>query len=343
MNQRSQVASRSERAAVSLAVRAPGLEAHGPQSGTRPQLEPDAPERSKQSLLLSTLQALESVPPVRFTALTGVLVVLIAVVDYLTGAEASFSVFYLVPVFLGAAVGTRAGALIVAGLAAVAWVGADIAGRARGYSNVLIPIWNLSARFLLLVLVTSLVAALRSSLSRERLDARTDPLSGLSNRRGFYERAELELAHMRRKPSPFTVAYLDLDDFKLVNDRHGHEAGDEVLRAVARVLVAGVRGMDLVARVGGDEFALLIPETAPGGARQLLERLQQRLDAAARHAGWPIGFSFGAVTLFEPVDTVEELMGQADALMYQGKSTSRNALVFETHGGWAPELVEHPA
>ncbi len=113
--------------------------------------------------------------------------------------------FHLVPVLLVAAAGTRIQASILAGLAAVTWVGADVATHPRGYANVLIPIWNGSIRFVLFWLVAILVAALRASLAEEWSHARTDVLSGLANRRGFYERAELELAHIRRKVTPLTV------------------------------------------------------------------------------------------------------------------------------------------
>jgi diguanylate cyclase (GGDEF)-like protein len=109
--------------------------------------------------------------------------------------------------------------------------------------------------FLVVVVVLS---SLRGAWEREKIHARTDSLTGVSNARAFFEVAAVELARARRYQRPFTIAYLDLDNFKQVNDRFGHEVGDDLLQIVARTLREGSRASDFVARMGGDEFVVLL-------------------------------------------------------------------------------------
>ena len=121
----------------------------------------------------------------------------------------------------------------------------------------------------------------RVRLERERDAMRRyalrDPLTGLANRRALEERLAYEVLRHERRAEPFTVVVLDLDRFKAVNDRFGHEAGDELLRDVGAALVGAVRAQDTVARMGGDEFCVLAPQTGPAGADQLLVRIAHGL------------------------------------------------------------------
>jgi diguanylate cyclase (GGDEF)-like protein len=123
------------------------------------------------------------------------------------------------------------------------------------------------------------LGAMRMRLEREREAMRhwalTDPLTGTANRRGLAERIEYEIARHSRQRHSFTVLVLDLDGFKLVNDRFGHHAGDDLLRDVADALRAAVREQDTVARLGGDEFCVLAPETDAAGADRLTTRVSQ--------------------------------------------------------------------
>ena len=182
-----------------------------------------------------------------------------------------------------------------------------------------------------LTIISVLLTRLRGSLEHEQLLARTDPLTGLANRRTFYERVTLEIERMRRAPRPLSVAYLDVDDFKGVNDRYGHAAGDEVLRAVADVLRSGLRQTDLAGRIGGDEFVILLPETGPEGTVTCITDLQRGLEAAMAERKWSLRCSIGAVTFLHPPASEEDLVRRADELMYQvkrdGKGQLRHAVV----------------
>ncbi|HLM56720.1 MAG TPA: GGDEF domain-containing protein, partial [Pyrinomonadaceae bacterium] len=147
-----------------------------------------------------------------------------------------------------------------------------------------------------------------------------------ANKRHFVELAEAELGRARRHGHPFSVAYMDVDDFKLVNDHLGHSAGDRLLKSVAETIRRDVRSIDVVARLGGDEFAVLMPETDGRAARAAVERLRDRLAFAARQQGWPVTFSIGVATWDEPPPSVDEVLRRADELMYAAKRGGKNSV-----------------
>ena len=147
--------------------------------------------------------------------------------------------------------------------------------------------------------VALLAAAQRDWLARERAISRTDGLTGLLNGRGFYEAAAVELARSTRYRHPLTLAYVDLDDFKSINDRFGHARGDAVLVAVARAMRRACRSTDLVGRVGGDEFVVLFPETGRDAAETALVKLRSRVEEAASQHGSRVTASIGSVSFAE--------------------------------------------
>jgi diguanylate cyclase (GGDEF)-like protein len=148
-----------------------------------------------------------------------------------------------------------------------------------------------------------------------RLAASTDPLTGLLNRREFEQRFAGELARARRTGESFALVLGDLDRFKELNDRHGHAAGDEALASLARLLRAEVRAIDSVARIGGDEFAILLPATNACGAREAAARIADRV---RRHGGIPT-LSAGSAAYGADGHTIEDLMRVADAALYSAK------------------------
>ncbi len=180
------------------------------------------------------------------------------------------------------------------------------------------------ARLVLYLIVLSLLTAMRHMQLAHELDARTDPLTRLDNARAFRDLAEAELERSRRYRHELSLAYLDIDDFKAVNDAAGHAEGDRVLREVSHVLRSGVRSVDTVARLGGDEFAVLMPETSAAEARDVLERLRSQLARLRTAAGESVCFSIGLVTFDRPPGSLEELLGAGDDLMYHAKRNGKD-------------------
>lgn len=161
------------------------------------------------------------------------------------------------------------------------------------------------------------------------LRARTDPLTGLSNRRHCDEQLRRIVAETDRFGGACSLILVDLDHFKDVNDRFGHEAGDAVLRHVAQLLGDAVRTVDLCARYGGEEIVILLPQTAALGAVELAERLRQALESRpAQHAGHTIAVtaSFGVATYPAPVPSGELLVASADKALYDAKAAGRNCV-----------------
>ncbi len=154
-----------------------------------------------------------------------------------------------------------------------------------------------------------------------------DPLTGLCNRRHFDGLADTEIARALRHGRPLSLCMLDIDHFKPINDRHGHACGDEVLRMVGRLLQAHARNEDVAARIGGEEFALLLPECGLDDATALAERLREAIAATAFDAdGGPLRVtaSIGVASIGPGRDARAPLLAAADAALYRAKSEGRN-------------------
>jgi len=173
------------------------------------------------------------------------------------------------------------------------------------------------------------------SLAKERVvrihktAAATDPLTGLLNRRALFEGAELILAQLKRRKRPISVLMCDLDHFKRVNDRFGHATGDAALRQFADTVIACLRASDLVARMGGEEFAALLPGTGGADAEMVAERLRAAFEDAGRDiAGHLVGatVSIGVASGSADAD-IEALLTSADAALYRAKAEGRNRVV----------------
>jgi diguanylate cyclase (GGDEF)-like protein len=195
-------------------------------------------------------------------------------------------------------------------------------------NDILATVWNDAFSLglvvgLVLALAFSLMA-LRRGLRRERELARTDELTGIENRRAFYELADREIRRAARYGKAFTVVYFDIDNLKLVNDRYGHEAGDSVLRLAADTARKTIRASDAVARLGGDEFAILLYETTAAASRTVIRKLRMAIQHSVQVHGRPMTVSVGAVTCLETPDTVEALLRAADQLLYTAKRAGKN-------------------
>jgi diguanylate cyclase (GGDEF)-like protein/PAS domain S-box-containing protein len=177
-----------------------------------------------------------------------------------------------------------------------------------------------------LVAVAISSAEALETLSRQ---ATTDPITGLANYRAFHERLLAEVERSSRHGRALSVAVIDLDHFKRVNDTHGHQTGDRVLAEVARRLADAVRGGELMARIGGEEFAWLMPEATQDGAYGAAERVRQAIHETAFDTAGTLSISVGVCSI-EQAQTAEELVGCADQALYWAKQGGRNATVAYT-------------
>ncbi len=261
-----------------------------------------------------------------------VLVAVLGVFDYVTGIQLSFSVFYLAPVlYVTWYAGLGAGMLVALGSAAT-WGFLDVAAGSR-YSIWLIPVWNSATRLGFFLLAAWLLHSLQLANRTVSSLAHTDSLTGLANSRSFYDDLQHEILRQRRYGSVFTLAYVDLDRFKEINDCGGHAAGDEILQSVGACIVAGVRETDVVARLGGDEFGVLLPETNADDASTILKRIQGTISQTMRSAAPDVdgvGATVGAVVFKAAPASADAAILAADEAMYRGKRVSRGSLQLES-------------
>ena len=268
--------------------------------------------------------------PLRVVVFAAILVAACGYVDYISGPDYSLSIIYFIPVFLAAWFGSRWAGVIISFFAAAGWLLAELFGK-KVHEYPVVLYWNDFMELLSFLFVSYIISALKNSLEQQKLSARIDHLTGIPNRRHFYELADLELSVSRRYGHPFTVMYLDIDNFKTVNDTQGHSAGDLLLRQVSGTIKEHIRKADVVARLGGGEFALLLPETGSEAARAVVDKVWGNLKSIVQR-DWPVTFSIGMITCLKPPATVDELIRLADELMYDVKRHGKNMLHHQVVG-----------
>ncbi|HET7872999.1 MAG TPA: GGDEF domain-containing protein [Terriglobales bacterium] len=239
--------------------------------------------------------------------------------------------FFIIPVaYFTWFIHRKAGTMASAVSAAVTWW-ANIASPLH-IAHTAVAYWNALIWLGFFISITFIVAALKSLHDRERQLSRVDSLTHIGNRLAFYEFATAERNRAGRKNQPITLAYLDLDGFKEINDRLGHQMGDKVLVSVAQTMQRSVRQTDMVARMGGDEFALILPDTNKAAANTVLEKVLAMLEHAMRQKGWRVTFSMGAVTFLAQPVSVQEMIAGADQVMFSVKNSGKNRLQQEIRG-----------
>ena len=258
-------------------------------------------------------------------------VILIGYADHLVGLEVSLSVFFLVPVGLVSwCAGRREGGLIALA-SSVAWYSADWYS-GRDYSHPLIYYWNMTVMFGFFFVVSFTLSGLRMMLEKQKKLARVDSLTGAVNVRYFAELAGKEVERCRRYGRPLTLVYLDCDNFKEINEHFSHQAGDRLLRSVGIALLRNTRSTDVVARMGGDEFSILMPETGEQLVPHALEGLKKRLQESLQQGGWEITFSMGAAVFLDPPESVDLLIKSADCLMFLAKNEGKDRIKYQIFG-----------
>lgn len=273
-------------------------------------------------------EILSRCPKWSFILAAFIFIVLIGIIDYLSGLEISVSLLYLIPISLVSWYVGRKEGIAISFLATVDWFLADWYGE-RNYSHPAIPYWNASVELSFFLILTYALSSLQKKWNIEKDLARTDPLTKIANRRAFFETATLELERSLRYQHSLSLAYIDLDNFKWVNDNQGHNEGDKLLVSVAEILREKTRFNDTIARLGGDEFAVLLPETKPEDTKTVIEKLQQELLKKMQVNKWPVTFSIGLVSFQIPPSSINVVIHEADLLMYDVKRSGKNKIHFK--------------
>ena len=262
-----------------------------------------------------------------FIPLTVLLVALLGWLDYATGFEIAFSFFYLIPISMAAWYLTLKYAQILTVTSLLLWMISNwLAG--ESYSSEWIRFFNTAIRLATFLMFAHVLSNLKAAFRSEQHTARTDYLTGIHNKRQFIEQLGLELKRASRLQYPVSMVYIDLDNFKMVNDDLGHEAGDRQLALIAQTIAGLVRKTDLFARLGGDEFGLFLPDTDQARARPVLEKIESKVSQELRRLNSPVTLSIGVITYHNPPQDPKAIIQAADALMYQAKQTGKHRTLY---------------
>lgn len=262
-------------------------------------------------------------------SLAVVLLLLVATIDHVTGFELSFSVFYLIPTSIATWYGGRRMGYAISLLSAATWMAVETTS-GQPYSQNWILVWNTAVRLAFFSLVAYLLGELKSQLQRQRDLATTDNLTGLLNRAGFFEHATVVVNTASRYGHGIAVAFIDLNGFKSINDNMGHAQGDRALVSIGGVLGRASRKSDVIARFGGDEFVVLLPDADLRGAKAYFAKLQVELQREIHEHGWTgLGSSIGAVVFRTAPGDIDNALRRADDLMYRVKQSGRTGTIVE--------------
>lgn len=205
------------------------------------------------------------------------------------------------------------------------------------YDHVLLSVPTANALYTALVyfsalcILSILIDNFSAAFKVEEAAAEHDHLTGLLNIRGLTSLLEEEIARTKRYRHPFTVAYIDIDNFKAINDSKGHYGGDVILCKLSKIITTSFRESDYIGRIGGDEFVCLLPETKQPDAKVVFDKLQKNLDAAFCSGDIVVTFSIGVVTFEAAPSNTQEALDLVDKVMYRVKKLNKNDAVFQVY------------
>ena len=263
------------------------------------------------------------------------IVVCIGLANYFVGSELYFSIFYLFPILLTARKAGAKAAILVSWVSVLDWLWTDVYYSHRQYAYFFTPYWNAlvsGAFFLIIVLIYS-------RWEEEWANARMDKVTRIPNRKAFLESVQLVVRLCQRYTHPISVAYIDVDDFNKINERWGHEKGDKVMFEIAQELRKHLRSTDVIGHMGGDEFAIVMPETYAQSSERSLRRIITELSQPGK-SHEPTTFSVGLATFNSLNVSVDEMLAKADLLMHEAKKEGKNRFYCKlfTDSTFKPEI-----
>jgi diguanylate cyclase (GGDEF)-like protein len=267
----------------------------------------------------------EKLPKPLLTFIGFLLVLAIGSLDTVTSYDISVSLLYLFPVILVAWYEGGLTATIISIFSAVIWSASDLAS-GHIYSNFAVPLWNAVMVLSIFLIVAYSITIIRKLLLKEREHAHTDDLTGAANVEFFYEQAGVEISRSAIYKRSFTLAYINIDNLRHLNDAFGHIAGDYLLHEASQIMRSIVRPTDIISRLGGAQFAILMPETINESASIMIYKVLEHLLDMVQKKGWPVTFSTGVVTWNDPTYTLSQLIKIAEDLMHAAKETGQNVV-----------------
>jgi diguanylate cyclase (GGDEF)-like protein len=197
------------------------------------------------------------------------------------------------------------------------------------HPDFMITTWNVLSTFMFFSMIVLLLNKTKGLFENEKNLARTDTLTGAKNLRAFTEMVEHEMLRSEREIFPSSLAYIDLDNFKSINDTFGHEAGDQLLRSIVNTISQSLRKTDILGRLGGDEFAIFLPETDQASVEIVMQKVHLKLTMLMENLSYQTSVSVGVVTCEAGVHNLEKVISFADNLMYQVKSSGKNNVYYK--------------
>ena len=254
-------------------------------------------------------------------------ILIVGALDYFTGADIQILSLYLVPLGYAGWNFGRIGSITIALLGTIVWlVIFYLSGAHYQHGFMVINFLTQGTAFLTFTILTDKLAAL---LQKSIYISRTDFLTGLNNRQSFTEQASTLLSLCKRHARPVALAYIDLDNFKNVNDMMGHDRGDNLLKIFGKLISESLRASDIPARLGGDEFVILLPETNSENATLLLENILKKLEQTTEFQKYGLSASIGVAVDETASYDIQTLLTLADRNMYTVKKNGKNQVKTE--------------
>lgn len=277
---------------------------------------------SRKCTIIEILYYLERQKPSMLVVIGLAITVLIGIFDMISGATFSLALFYLIPIGFFAWFMSLRQSIAIAVLCTIIWASIN------QFAGVVQLVSSMATDLGFYIIFSLMIHNSRAMYEHEKLLSRTDHLTGLLNNRAFYDVAENFLCIMKRKRLPFAVAFLDLDNFKEINDQYGHDVGDTVLRDFADTLVSTIRVTDKAARFGGDEFVIFFPDTTPESIDIIMDKIRAAVASRMDSFNYQLSFSAGVICCSTVSHTIDELVIMSDKLMYEVKGNGKNSFIY---------------
>lgn len=256
---------------------------------------------------------------------SSLIIAAIAAIDYVVKIKVSFLIFYLLPIVLITSRFGRIAGQFITLISIGLWLQQDLS--AYQYPNYWYPTWNAFTRLVVFSTLVHYLAGKRNVEAELLQLATTDPLTELANRRAFEEALDKEIRRCERSKEPFALLFIDVDDLKIVNDWFSHKMGSKLLKELAIVFNSSVRRIDTVARIGGDEFVILLPSIQAQSIASIIDRINRRTNLLVKELELPrsIGVSIGHAVFLEPPSSADEALDRADVAMYEVKKQKKGS------------------